>query len=116
MQTDQLLDIIMTALEDLKAHDIQILDVKKLTTITDVMIIASGHSQRQVNAITQHIIEQAKKHGYQPLGEQGRDVGEWALVDLGEVVIHVMQPQIREFYQLEKLWHSANNAPSRQLA
>ena len=68
------------------------------------MVIASGNSNRHVNAIAQQVAEQAKRHGHYPLSEQGRENGEWALVDLGDIIIHVMQPQVREFYQLEKLW------------
>jgi ribosome-associated protein len=104
MNTEQLTQMVQTALEDFKAQEIKILDVRHTSNVTDVMIVASGQSRRQVAAIAQRLIERAKAHGQRPLGEEGSDVGEWALVDLGNIIVHVMQPQIREFYQLEKLW------------
>jgi ribosome-associated protein len=104
MKIESLLAVVEKALEDAKAHQIKVLDVRDLTSITDIMVIASGNSNRHVSAIAEQVAGQAKRHGYSPLSEQGRENGEWALVDLGDVVIHVMQPQVREFYQLEKLW------------
>lgn len=104
MNTEQLTQMVQTALEDFKAQEIKILDVRHTSNVTDVMIVASGQSRRQVAAIAQRLIERVKAHGQRPLGEEGSDVGEWALVDLGNIIVHVMQPQIREFYQLEKLW------------
>ena len=104
MEITQLLNLVKHALEDKKAEDIQVLDVSKLSSFTDMMVIASGLTSRQVSAMAMNVIEQAKAHGKQPLSECGRDFGEWALVDLGEIVVHVMQPQIRNFYQLERLW------------
>ena len=105
MNTEQLLILVETALDEKKAKDIKILDVRNLSIITDFMVIASGNTDRQVNALAQHVIQQAKIHGHQPLGEEGSQVGEWALVDLGDIIVHVMQPRIRDFYQLEKLWN-----------
>lgn len=104
MNTEQLTQMVQAALEDFKAQEIKILDVRHTSSVTDVMIVASGQSRRQVAAIAQRLIERVKAHGQRPLGEEGSDVGEWALVDLGNIIVHVMQPQIREFYQLEKLW------------
>lgn len=104
--TEQLLNTVIDALEDLKAQDIKVLNVHTVSQFTDVMVIASGNSRRQVAALSQHVIEKAKAIGHQPLGEEGKDVGEWSLVDLGDIVVHIMQPEIRDFYQLEKLWHS----------
>ncbi len=104
--TEQLLNTVINALEDLKAHDIKVLNVKTVSHFTDIMVIASANSRRQVAALSQHVIEKAKAFGHQPLGEEGRDVGEWSLVDLGDIVVHIMQPEIRDFYQLEKLWHT----------
>jgi ribosome-associated protein len=104
MDTEQLTKIVQSALEDLKAQEIKILDVRNTSNVTDVMIVASGQSRRQVSAIAQRLIERIKANGQRPLGEEGSDIGEWALVDLGNIIVHVMQPQIREFYQLEKLW------------
>ncbi len=104
MNTKQLLTITKNALEDKKANDIKILDVRKLSSITDFMVVATGKTARQVAALAQHVIEKAKAHGQRPLGEEGTKIGEWALVDLGDVIVHIMQPQTRDFYQLEKLW------------
>jgi ribosome-associated protein len=104
MKTKKLLSLVNTALSDLKAQNIQILDVRDISTVTDFMVIASGNSSRHVTGIVHHLTEQVKMGGEKPLGVEGEDVGEWALVDLGEIVVHVMQPHIRDFYQLEKLW------------
>lgn len=104
MTTNELSGIVLKALEDLKAFDIVILDVTKLTSITDQMIIASGGSSRQVKAIADKTIEAVKEHNITPLGTEGIQQGDWALIDLGDVIVHVMRPVIREYYQLEKLW------------
>jgi ribosome-associated protein len=104
MDTDKLLKIVKNALEDKKAKDIKILNVSKFSSITDFMVVATGNTARQVVALAQHVIEQAKTHGHRLLGEEGGNVGEWVLVDLGDIIVHVMQPQTRDFYQLEKLW------------
>jgi ribosome-associated protein len=98
------LQVVAAALDDLKATDISVLDVRHLTTVTDTMIVASGRSDRQVRAIADQVVVQCKKEGYRPIGVEGQKVGEWVLVDLGDVVVHVMQPRAREFYNLEKLW------------
>ena len=92
------------ALEDIKAIDIRILDVKGKSSITDVMVIASGNTARQVKALSDNVVVKAKQAGVKPLGVEGEQQGEWALVDLGDVVVHIMQPSIRDFYNLEKLW------------
>ncbi|MDX1372648.1 MAG: ribosome silencing factor [Nitrososphaeraceae archaeon] len=95
---------VINSLEELKANDIKILDVRQLTSITDIMIISSGTSARQIRSLAQKVIEEVKKINVQPLGSEGEDQGEWALIDLGDIVVHIMQPGIREYYQLEKLW------------
>ena len=104
MNTEKLLTVVQNALEDKKGKDIKILNVRQLSDITDFMVVATGRTARQVIALAQHVIEQAKSNGHRPLGDEGGDVGEWVLVDLGDVIVHVMQPQTRDFYQLEKLW------------
>jgi ribosome-associated protein len=88
------------ALDDLKALDVSVLDVRHLTTVTDTMVVACGRSDRHVRAIADAVIQKSKQQGHRPIGVEG----EWVLVDLGDVVVHVMLPRAREFYNLEKLW------------
>jgi ribosome-associated protein len=104
MQTDELKAIALQALEDLKGLDIADYDVRDMTTVTDIMIIASGTSDRHVKSLADAVVIACKKAGVPPLGVEGEQEGEWVLVDLGDVVVHVMQPRVREFYALEKLW------------
>jgi len=105
----KLLEKLVTALEDLKAVDIKILDVRKLTTITDIMIITSGRSNRQVRALADKVLETAKQNKYELIGIEGQQEGEWILIDLGDIVVHIMQPVVRDYYQLEKLWSEKNS-------
>ncbi|HET8881865.1 MAG TPA: ribosome silencing factor [Solimonas sp.] len=107
---DPLLKLAIGALEDMKAQNITVLDVMKLTTVTDTMVICTGTSNRHVKSLAQNVAEEAKHAGHQPLGIEGSEQGEWVLVDLGGVVVHVMQAQARAFYQLEKLWAVAEEA------
>jgi len=93
-----------TVLDDLKAQSLTRLDVRHLTSMTDEMIIVSGRSDRHVRAIAQALLERCKAEGYEPLGVEGLESGEWVLVDLGDVVVHIMLPKVRDFYSLEKLW------------
>lgn len=104
MELKQLTHLVVDALEDVRGQDIRVLDVTKLTTITDRMIIASGTSDRQVRALAHSVISKAKAHGLKPAGVEGEREGEWILVDLHDVVVHVMLTRTRAFYQLEKLW------------
>lgn len=104
MQLDELKQLVITAIEDLKGENIVVLDVSDKTSVTDLMIIASGTSSRHVKSIADNVVEEAKKAGVMPLGMEGETQSEWVLVDLGDVLVHVMQPQVREFYDLEKLW------------
>ena len=97
-------EIVAGALDDLKAVDVHVLDVRHLTTVTDTMVVASGRSDRHVRAIAGAVVEQCKKAGFRPLGVEGERSGEWVLVDLADLVVHVMLPRVREFYNLEKLW------------
>ena len=92
------------ALNSLKAIDVAVLDVRDRTSFTDYMIVASGTSSRHVISIAEAVIEQAKQSPTPPRGIEGQEVGEWILVDLGDVIVHVMMPEIREYYELEKLW------------
>ena len=86
----------------------------ELTSVTDYMIIASGNSNRQVSALADNVIEKAKAAGARPLGVEGKDSGEWVLVDLGYIVVHIMQPATRQFYDLERLWESAESRRAQQ--
>lgn len=99
-----LLNHVIAALEDLKGVDIQTFDVREMTSITDFMVIASGNSNRHVKALAEHVVERARTAGVRPLGVEGEGEAEWVLVDLGDVVVHVMRPGAREFYKLERLW------------
>ena len=104
MTATQLRDHIVTALEDGKGLDILALDVSKLTPITDFMVLVSGTSNRHVKALVDQAIEAAKGFGEKVRGVEGRETYEWVLLDLGDVVVHVMQREAREFYELERLW------------
>lgn len=110
--SDRLLGIVLKALDDMKGVDVRVIDVRDLTSITDRMVIVSGTSTRHVKALAENVALQAKQHGYKPLGIEGENAAEWVLVDLVDVVVHVMLPEIRDFYALEKLWSvgGRNNA------
>ncbi len=95
---------VTSALEDMKAVNVRVLDVRGLTDIADTMVIASGNSDRHVRSIAERVVEQAKAAGVRPLGTEGARDGEWVLVDLQDILVHVMLPRIREFYGLEGLW------------
>ena len=104
MVSEELRSLVIGALEDLKAERIVELDVRNKTDVTDYIIVASGNSSRHVKAIANNVVIEAKKAGQAPLGVEGETDGEWMLVDLADVVVHVMQPQVRQFYDLESLW------------
>lgn len=96
--------LVISALEDIKAHDIQAIDVRKVTSIFDWIIVASADSARQTKALARHVLERLKESGSPIVGTEGEESGEWILVDAGDVVAHVMQPAVREYYNLEELW------------
>ena len=104
MNSEQLSDLVIEALEDVKAKDIVKLDVRKLTTVTDYMIVASGTSNRHVKALADNVAEKSREAGHRPIGVEGADGSEWVLLDLQDTLVHVMLPRVREFYNLEKLW------------
>jgi len=102
---------VTSALEDMKAVNVRVLDVRGLTDIADTMIIASGNSDRHVRSIAERVVEKAKAAGVRPLGTEGARDGEWVLVDLQDILVHVMLPRVREFYGLERLWEGGPLPP-----
>jgi ribosome-associated protein len=114
MKLEQLAEFIIETLEDNKATNILTLNVRDLTSVADLMIIASGTSSRQVTAIAEKLIEKAKKNNVPPYGSEGKQFGEWVLVDLGDIIVHIMHPTTRAHYQLEKLWSLADDSDSAQ--
>jgi ribosome-associated protein len=101
---DGVVAVVERALDDIKAVNVRVLDVRKLTDIADTLVIASGNSDRHVRSIADRVVEFAKKAGYRPMGVEGERDGEWVLVDLQDVIVHIMLPRMREFYRLESLW------------
>jgi ribosome-associated protein len=99
-----LADLVVAALDDMKAQNVTVLDVRGLTDVADAIVIASGTSDRHVKSLAGTVYEKAKAAGFRPMGLEGEQEGEWVLVDLQDVIVHVMLPRVREFYQLEKLW------------
>ena len=104
-------DLVTAALDDMKAVNVKVLDVRGLTDIADTMIIASGNSDRHVKSIADRVLEKAKESGFRPLGKEGERDGEWVLVDLQDIIVHVMLPRVREFYGLERLWDNGTETP-----
>ncbi len=111
--TVNLQKIIQDSLEDTKGQNINVLDVTELSDVMDTLVIATGTSSRHVKSLANNAIEEAKSHKVRPIGVEGMDVGEWVLVDYGDLVLHVMQQSTRDFYELEKLW-STEPASRRQ--
>jgi len=110
LTTEQKTQSVVAALEDVKASDIQVIDTSKLSTMFECMIIASAQSTRQTKALADNVVVKLKEQGEQVYGREGEDSGEWILVDLGEVLVHIMQPAIRDYYNLEELWSKAQAA------
>lgn len=104
LKTDSLKTLVLDALDDLKAKDVTLLDVSRLTSVTDLMVVASGTSTRHVMALANNVVERVKAEGIQPLGVEGEAGADWVLVDLGDLVVHVMLPETRALYDLERLW------------
>ena len=104
VQGDALLSVAQDALDDLKAVEPVVLDVRSLSSVMDYLIVASGTSSRHVKSLADNVLMKAKERGVRPLGVEGERAGEWVLVDFGDVVVHVMQPAARSFYDLERLW------------
>lgn len=104
MESEALKALVIDALDDIKGQDIVALDVQKQTDIADHMVVASGNTSRQIKALVDNVLQKAKAEGVQVLGVEGEESGEWILVDLADVIVHVMLPAVREFYDLERLW------------
>ncbi|MEM7017743.1 MAG: ribosome silencing factor [Pseudomonadota bacterium] len=115
MDIEPLLNVVLEALDDLKAENIKILNVEGICSVADRLIIATGNSSRHVKSIAKNVQDSAKTSGERPLGVEGEDTGEWILVDLGDIIVHIMQPQTREFYQLEKLWDTQGEIQSAEV-
>jgi len=112
MPPDKLRDHVVRALEDLKGREVVALDVSRATSVTDHMVIVSGTSNRHVKALVDNVLESSKARGIPTYGVEGLESMEWVLVDLGDVVVHVMQPSAREFYDLERLWSEVPSVES----
>lgn len=116
MGPEKLAKIAVAALEDVKGRDIVVFNVRKMTALFDKVIIVSGDSNRQVRALANNVSEEVKKAGGRVFGSEGGQTGEWVLVDLGAVIVHVMQPAIRQYYNLEEIWGSPQRPAARKPA
>jgi ribosome-associated protein len=116
MRLDPLQQAAVAALEDIKARDIEVFDVRQQTSLYDTMIIASADSNRQVKALASHVCEKLKEAGATILGVEGEQAAEWVLVDAGDIVVHVMQPAVRAYYNLEELWAPPRRARAASAA
>lgn len=106
MDIRKLQKIVVSALEEIKGKDIEVINTSKLTSMFDRMVIATGDSNRQVRSLANNVQEKVKEAGAEVLSTEGEDSGEWVLVDLGDIVVHVMQPTVRQYYNLEELWQA----------
>lgn len=113
MNSEEIRDIVVEALDDLKGIEIKVLDVRGKTSVTDILVIASGGSSRQIRALANNVQEMVKKRGVIPLSSEGTHESGWILIDLGDVVVHVMLRETRDFYNLERLW--GDDAPAEDI-
>ncbi len=114
LTSEELLDVIITSLEDDKAEDIVKIDLKGKSEMADFMVVASGRSTRQVAAIADHLVETLKQDHDRQSKVEGKDAGDWVLIDTGDIIVHVFRPEVREFYQLEKMWLTPGAAASER--
>lgn len=115
MRSDRLVDLAQDVVIDAKGEDVRILDVRKITDITDYMVVVTGTSNRHVISIADKVTEKMIKRKCKPIGVEGLKIGDWVLVDFGDVVIHVMRSQVREFYSLEKLWSGGESSGAAEV-
>lgn len=106
MDVRKLQKIVVAALEDIKGEDIEVINTTKLTSLFDRLVVASGNSNRQVKSLARNVQDKVREAGGEVFGLEGEDAGEWVLVDLGSIVVHVMQPAVRSYYNLEELWQT----------
>ncbi|MCL2346170.1 MAG: ribosome silencing factor [Desulfobulbus sp.] len=106
MDIKKLQKIVVNALEDIKGKDIEVINTARLTPLFERLIIASGDSNRQVKALARNVQDKVREAGAEVLSTEGEEAGEWVLVDLGDIVVHVMQPSVRQYYNLEELWQT----------
>ncbi len=106
MDIRKLQKIVVSALEDIKGKDIEVINTTKLTSMFDRLIIATGDSNRQVKSLARNVQDKVREAGGEIVSTEGEDAGEWVLVDIGDVVVHVMQPSVRAYYNLEELWQA----------
>jgi len=114
MESEALKALVIEALDDIKGQDIVALDVQNQIDIADHMVVASGNTSRQVKALVDNVLEKVKAEGVEVLGVEGQETGEWILIDLADVIVHVMLPAVREFYDLERLWSVSPSEGARE--
>ncbi len=107
LQNNKKLSLIKSVLEEKKAEDLVILDLRGISSVTDILVVASGHSDRHVQAVSESLAQEMKRQGYQPLGSEGLKDGRWALIDYGDIIVHVFYHEIRLHYDLEGVWRDA---------
>ncbi len=116
MNSENMKSVVLNALDNMKAKDVSVIDVRDRTSVTDYMVIASATSNRHVQSVAENVVVEVKQHGGRPLGVEGGDGSDWLLVDLGDIVVHVMMPATREYYDLERFWKTSPTADSADSA